>query len=97
MACDPVNLGQFVVDLRSRHLSYWNQFIAPDPGAIWSNSTSPVCDICDSDDIQDEKICAVQMFQPPPPGSNPCGRGGDEDALYQWEALSLMHAAERQA
>eukprot|EP00983_Pelagomonas_calceolata_P051212 1142309-Pelagomonas_calceolata.AAC.1 len=31
MACDPVNLSQFVVDLRSRHLCYWNQFTAPDP------------------------------------------------------------------
>eukprot|EP00983_Pelagomonas_calceolata_P043547 1138957-Pelagomonas_calceolata.AAC.1 len=31
MACDPVNLNQFVVDLRSRHLGYWNQFTAPDP------------------------------------------------------------------
>eukprot|EP00983_Pelagomonas_calceolata_P071128 1151086-Pelagomonas_calceolata.AAC.1 len=24
VACDPVNLSQFVVDLRSRHLSSWN-------------------------------------------------------------------------
>eukprot|EP00983_Pelagomonas_calceolata_P058515 1145523-Pelagomonas_calceolata.AAC.2 len=31
MACDPVNLSQFVVDLRSRHLGYWNQFTASDP------------------------------------------------------------------
>eukprot|EP00983_Pelagomonas_calceolata_P079790 1154868-Pelagomonas_calceolata.AAC.11 len=31
MACDHVNLCQFVVDLRSRHLSYWNQSTAPDP------------------------------------------------------------------
>eukprot|EP00983_Pelagomonas_calceolata_P011264 362373-Pelagomonas_calceolata.AAC.1 len=31
MACEPVNLGQFMVDLRSRHLSYCNQFTAPDP------------------------------------------------------------------
>eukprot|EP00983_Pelagomonas_calceolata_P021991 690770-Pelagomonas_calceolata.AAC.1 len=39
MACDPVNLSQFVVDLRHlgyRHLGYWNQFKAPDP--IISNS-----------------------------------------------------------
>eukprot|EP00983_Pelagomonas_calceolata_P093661 1157799-Pelagomonas_calceolata.AAC.13 len=31
MACDPVNFSQFVVDLRSRHLSYWSQLTAPDP------------------------------------------------------------------
>eukprot|EP00983_Pelagomonas_calceolata_P039786 1137338-Pelagomonas_calceolata.AAC.1 len=31
MACDPVNLSQFVLDLRFRHLGYWNQFTAPDP------------------------------------------------------------------
>eukprot|EP00983_Pelagomonas_calceolata_P125016 1161172-Pelagomonas_calceolata.AAC.9 len=31
MASDPVNFSQFVVDLRTRHLSYWNQFTAPDP------------------------------------------------------------------
>eukprot|EP00983_Pelagomonas_calceolata_P024323 765605-Pelagomonas_calceolata.AAC.1 len=33
LACDPVNLSQFVVDLRttSRHLGYWNQFTTPDP------------------------------------------------------------------
>eukprot|EP00983_Pelagomonas_calceolata_P047325 1140589-Pelagomonas_calceolata.AAC.1 len=31
MACEPVNLSQFVVDFRSRHLSYWNQSTAPDP------------------------------------------------------------------
>eukprot|EP00983_Pelagomonas_calceolata_P000321 10778-Pelagomonas_calceolata.AAC.1 len=36
MACDPVDLSQFVVDLRSRHLGYRNQFTAPDP--IISNS-----------------------------------------------------------
>eukprot|EP00983_Pelagomonas_calceolata_P031814 998381-Pelagomonas_calceolata.AAC.1 len=33
LACDPVNLSQFVVDLRSRHLSYWNHFTTPDPRA----------------------------------------------------------------
>eukprot|EP00983_Pelagomonas_calceolata_P018018 565343-Pelagomonas_calceolata.AAC.1 len=31
MACGPVNLSQFVVDLRPGHLGYWNQFTAPDP------------------------------------------------------------------
>eukprot|EP00983_Pelagomonas_calceolata_P037930 1136605-Pelagomonas_calceolata.AAC.1 len=31
MACDPVSLNQFVVDLRSRHLDYWNQVTTPDP------------------------------------------------------------------
>eukprot|EP00983_Pelagomonas_calceolata_P045821 1139886-Pelagomonas_calceolata.AAC.4 len=31
MACNPANLSQFVVDLRSTHLSYWDQFTAPDP------------------------------------------------------------------
>eukprot|EP00983_Pelagomonas_calceolata_P003793 122937-Pelagomonas_calceolata.AAC.1 len=31
MACDPVNLSQFVVDPRSRHLSYWNQLTVPNP------------------------------------------------------------------
>eukprot|EP00983_Pelagomonas_calceolata_P099449 1158456-Pelagomonas_calceolata.AAC.11 len=30
MACDFVNLRQFVVDLRSRHPIYWNKFTAPD-------------------------------------------------------------------
>eukprot|EP00983_Pelagomonas_calceolata_P129516 1161612-Pelagomonas_calceolata.AAC.2 len=33
-ACDPVKLSQFVVDLRTRHLSYWNQFTARDPRAL---------------------------------------------------------------
>ena len=114
MAGGPVNLSQFVVDLRSKHLSYWHQFTAPDPRAnnskrltyhqwcalpvrdahaihppytmpkymflnlphhvlrntarlrlrvhtlrieqaTWSNRNSPVCDVCDSGDIQDEK------------------------------------------
>eukprot|EP00983_Pelagomonas_calceolata_P003870 125562-Pelagomonas_calceolata.AAC.1 len=32
-----VNLSQFVVDLRSRHLGYWNQFAAPDPRVSNSN------------------------------------------------------------
>eukprot|EP00983_Pelagomonas_calceolata_P131557 1161786-Pelagomonas_calceolata.AAC.5 len=31
MACDPVNLSQFVVEVRCRHLGYENQFTAPDP------------------------------------------------------------------
>eukprot|EP00983_Pelagomonas_calceolata_P048566 1141106-Pelagomonas_calceolata.AAC.3 len=29
--------------------------------AVWSNSTSPVCDICDSDDIQDENMCCLDV------------------------------------
>eukprot|EP00983_Pelagomonas_calceolata_P134646 1162079-Pelagomonas_calceolata.AAC.2 len=64
MARDPVNLSQFVVDLRSRHLDYWNQFTAPDPRANWSNSTSPVCGICDSDDIQDEEHVLSRRSEP---------------------------------
>eukprot|EP00983_Pelagomonas_calceolata_P075837 1153171-Pelagomonas_calceolata.AAC.11 len=64
MACDPVDLSQFVVDLRSRHLSYWNQFTAPDPRAIWSNNTYPVCDNCDSDGIQDEKHVLFRCSNP---------------------------------
>eukprot|EP00983_Pelagomonas_calceolata_P062110 1147143-Pelagomonas_calceolata.AAC.1 len=34
------------------------------------------------------------------PGSNPCSRGGEKDALFgrsPWKALSLMHAAAWQA
>eukprot|EP00983_Pelagomonas_calceolata_P077867 1154046-Pelagomonas_calceolata.AAC.1 len=31
LACEPVNLSQFVVDLKTRHLSYWNLFTTPDP------------------------------------------------------------------
>eukprot|EP00983_Pelagomonas_calceolata_P109987 1159619-Pelagomonas_calceolata.AAC.15 len=31
LTCDPVNLSQFVVDPRTRHLSYWNRFTSPDP------------------------------------------------------------------
>eukprot|EP00983_Pelagomonas_calceolata_P076736 1153551-Pelagomonas_calceolata.AAC.2 len=32
--------------------------------AIWSNRTSPVCDICDSDDIQDEKYVLFRSSNP---------------------------------
>eukprot|EP00983_Pelagomonas_calceolata_P077011 1153686-Pelagomonas_calceolata.AAC.2 len=39
MDCGPENLSKFVVDLRSRHLGYWNQFTAPDPRV--SNSKRP--------------------------------------------------------
>eukprot|EP00983_Pelagomonas_calceolata_P066822 1149227-Pelagomonas_calceolata.AAC.1 len=36
MACDPVNLSRFVVDLRSRHLGYYDQFTVPDPRVYYS-------------------------------------------------------------
>eukprot|EP00983_Pelagomonas_calceolata_P060257 1146292-Pelagomonas_calceolata.AAC.3 len=32
--------------------------------AIWSNSISPVCDICDSHDIQDEKCVLLRCSKP---------------------------------
>eukprot|EP00983_Pelagomonas_calceolata_P053647 1143376-Pelagomonas_calceolata.AAC.4 len=44
MARNPVNLNQCVVDLRSRHLGYWNQFTAPDPRVNISKwLTSSMC------------------------------------------------------
>eukprot|EP00983_Pelagomonas_calceolata_P083247 1156120-Pelagomonas_calceolata.AAC.7 len=112
-----------VVDLRTRHVSYWNQFKTPDPRvsnserltyhqwcalpvraahaihppytlpkymyldlphhvlrniarfrlqvhtlqieqAVWCKSTSPVCDTCVSDDIQDEKDVMFRRSDP---------------------------------
>eukprot|EP00983_Pelagomonas_calceolata_P029382 920653-Pelagomonas_calceolata.AAC.1 len=32
--------------------------------AIWSNSNSPVCDICDSNDMQDENMCCSDVLIP---------------------------------
>eukprot|EP00983_Pelagomonas_calceolata_P134687 1162083-Pelagomonas_calceolata.AAC.15 len=53
MACDPVNLSQFVVYLRSRHLSYWDQFTAPNPRVSNSRQSNvlteafcPPCNPC---------------------------------------------------
>eukprot|EP00983_Pelagomonas_calceolata_P068561 1149972-Pelagomonas_calceolata.AAC.1 len=122
VACDPMNLGESVVDLGTRHLSNWTKFIAPNPKVnnskrltyhqwcalpvrdahaihppytmpkymyldlphhvlrntarfwlrvhilqgerLWSKSTSPVCDICDFDDIQDGKHVLFRRSNP---------------------------------
>jgi len=145
MVCNPVNLNQFVVDLRSRHLRSWSQFSTPDPRdtncrrltyhqwcalptreahanhppftvpkymfldipkevqrstarfrmrvhtlkveqASWSPTLSPVCDRCDTGDIQDEKHVLFNCSHP-----QVCALRHKYAALYEQNFSFLQH------
>ena len=143
MACNPVNLNQFVVDLRSRHLGFWGQYSSPDPRdtncrrltyhqwcalptreahaihppftvpeymfldipkevlrntarfrmrvhtlkiekASWSPSLYPICDCCDTGDIQDENTrCSDVLILRSAPS--------DHNALHSMNKIFLFY------